>query len=109
MEQPTLNETPPQDFISFPSHTEKEQHEAWYNAIRAIVILVTEYQMKRSILLQLPCGDWIQVAKMWQSSIKENPYDELPPLETCGWLKDENGMYICDWECLKCRVELWTQ
>ena len=39
------------------------------------------------------------VAKMWHNSTEEDPYNDLPPPEQCGWCKDEEGDYTCDWEC----------
>lgn len=36
---------------------------------------------------------------MWHNSTEEDPYNDLPPPEQCGWCKDEEGDYTCDWKC----------
>ena len=39
------------------------------------------------------------VAKMWHNSTEEDPYNDLPSPEVCGWCKSEGGVYTYDWEC----------
>ena len=38
------------------------------------------------------------IAKTLCNSTKEDPYNNLPYPELCGWCKNEGGVYTYDWE-----------
>ena len=97
-------ETPTQLFNSFPScsNNAHEQHTVWYNAIRSIVsdrITNEEDRMPSATAMWRHWSRSCWVAKMWCNSTEENPYNDLPPPDECGWCRNESGGYVCDWEC----------
>ena len=95
-------ETPQQLLNSFPSHSEVDQHKAWFNAIRSIVSDRITNEEERMPSLTAMWRHWLRscwVANMWYNSTEEDPFHDLPPPEQCGWCRDEQGAYKYDWEC----------
>ena len=98
-------ETPQQLFNSkqSPTGAPKQQHEQWYNDIRAIVSERITNEEERMPSLTSMWRHWLRscwIADLYQSAHEQDPFARLPDPTQSGW-KYENNDYKIDWECPK--------
>ena len=92
-------ETPKQLYNSIdPNLSDEEKHKEWYLSIKRVIRVVSEDQRPPTITALW--RHWMRscwIKQMWGNSPKSDQYEGLPPPESHGWLKGENG-YVIDWE-----------
>jgi hypothetical protein len=98
-------ETPEQLFNSM--NGDQDQHEKWYLTIRRECRIVTEDQRPPTLTaLQKHWSRSCWAKEMWLNSNKPDQYDGLAPPQTQGWVKQDSGSYLIDWEDSETREKI---
>ena len=87
-----------------PTLQPEEQHQMWLNSIREVVSDRVIIEEDRVPTITSLWRHWLRccwVSQMWQNSSKTDMFASLASPQDSGWLVQEDGKYVFDWEAIE--------